>query len=188
MILIEMNSRGGAGDDELIAVANDDAAVADVLMGGYGDDTLTGSANADVLMGGAGHDDITGGGGTDTINGGAGDDVMTGGSEADTFVFSPSDGDGDDVIVDFTNGVDKIDLSAFGLSLREQAALAENITMRGEDIRIDLTDFGGGTILLQGTGVTLANLDADAMLTDNGAIDALDIFDDTTNATGDFIV
>ena len=37
-------------------------------------------------------------------------------------------------------------------------ALMENITMRGEDVRIDLSDFGGGTILLQGD-VTLANLD-----------------------------
>ena len=65
-------------------------------------------------------------------------------------VFSPADGAGDDVITDMVDNIDKIDLSAFELSPREQAALARNITIRGDDVRIDLSDFGGGTILLQG--------------------------------------
>ena len=154
---------GGAGDDELTAVANTGAdAGPDRLVGGAGDDTLTGSANADVLMGGDGHDAISGGDGADTINGGAGDDVLTGAGGNDTFVFGPADGDGGDVIVDLaTDGADKIDLSAFDLSPRELEALKGNITTRGSDVRIDLTDFGGGTILLQGD-ITLAQLgDAD---------------------------
>ena len=168
---------GGAGDDELTAVANTEAGAGpDVLVGGAGDDELTGSANADVLMGGDGHDTITGGGGADRIVGGAGDDVMTGTTgNAERFVFSPADGDGDDVITnmdgDTTGTFDRIDLSAFELSPREQMMLMENISTRGDDVRIDLSDFGGGTILLQGA-ITLANFDADGTLTE-GAIDAL---------------
>ena len=101
---------------------NADDAGPDVLVGGAGDDTLTGDATTaatEVLMGGSGHDTIMGADGADRIVGGAGDDVMTGGDEADTFVFGPADGDGDDVIVDLTNGTDRIDLSAFEFSQRE---------------------------------------------------------------------
>ena len=187
---------GGDGDDTMTAVANAevDGVVAgpDVLVGGAGDDELTGSANTDVLMGGDGHDTITGNGGADRIDGGAGDDVMTGGdgtaddNAADTFVFSPADGDGDDVITDVDeDGTDKIDLSAFELSPREQTALAESITMRGDDVRIDLSDFGGGTILLQG----LVDLDDLGTLnTDGDGLVSLGIFDVGTNETGVFIV
>ena len=130
----------------------------DQLMGGTGDDTLTGSTGTDVLMGNDGHDTILGGEQDDKIVGGAGDDVMTGGEGADRFVFSPADGDGDDVIVDLNpTEMDRIDLREFELNGREQMELMENIVLRGEDVRIDLSDFGGGTILLQGTDVTLSN-------------------------------
>ena len=187
---------GGAGDDELTAVANTETdAGPDTLVGGSGNDTLTGSDSPDVLMGGDGHDAITAGDGNDTINGGAGDDVMTGAGGRDIFVFSPADGDGGDVIVDLSvSDNDKIDLRAFDLSPRELEALKGNITTRGEDVRIDLTDFGGGTILLQGA-VTLANLgDTDG----DGAIEAgedLSTWDDANDdgvvdatETGIFIV
>ena len=199
---------GGDGDDTMTAVANDGAGAGpgpDVLVGGAGDDTLTGDATTaatEVLMGGSGHDTISGAGGADRIVGGAGDDVMYGGVEdtpdtvTDTFVFSPADGAGDDVIVDLTNDIDRIDLSAFEFSQRELDDIRMNhITDRGDDVRIDLTDFGGGTILLQGV-ITKANLDAGGDLTTEGAIDMLDVYnpadtpDDgiTDNPDGIFIV
>ena len=192
---------GGAGNDTLTAVANTaDGAGPDVLVGGAGSDTLTGSVNADVLMGGDGHDAIAGAAGADRIVGGAGDDIMYGGpadgtgdtAAIDTFVFSPADGAWGDVIVDLDpaataadptgNTGDRIDLSAFDLSPRELEALKGNITTRGSDVRIDLTDFGGGTILLQGS-VTLVQLgDAD----DDGRIEAdetLSIWTDSGSGT-----
>ena len=67
---------GGDGDDELMAIANTGGG-GDVLMGGHGDDELTGSDQADRLMGNGGHDTITAGEEDDMIVGGAGDDVMT---------------------------------------------------------------------------------------------------------------
>ena len=201
---------GGGGNDRLTAVgATNDPATdvaetkGDRLMGQGGNDTLTGGAGQDTLMGGHGHDSIAGGAEADRIVGGAGDDIMYGGTApvgdtaavADTaaidiFVFSPADGDGGDVIVDLDPTAataspgtgDRIDLSAFDLSTREQEALKGKITTRGDDVRIDLTDFGGGTILLQGS-VTLQQLgDAD----NDGRIEAgetLSIWTDSGSGT-----
>ena len=78
----------------------------------YGDGTY-----ATTLIGGAGSDYIAGGSGDDTISGGSGGpDQMWGGGGANTFVFTTmADAPvGSDLttIGDFTDGVDKIDLSA----------------------------------------------------------------------------
>ena len=81
---------GGAGNDELTAVANTDPeSTGDKLSGGLGDDELIGADGNDMLMGDEGHDTLTGGGGNDTLSGGGGDDVLTGGTGNDIFVFSP---------------------------------------------------------------------------------------------------
>ena len=87
------------------------------MIGTNSNDTLNGSSSADVLIGGGGADTINGNAGADTITGGAGKDTMTGGADADTFVFiatanSPAGSANRDVITDFLNGADKIDLSA----------------------------------------------------------------------------
>jgi Ca2+-binding RTX toxin-like protein len=60
--------------------------------------TINGAAEAGAaltLMGGAGNDVLTGGGGSDTLNGGSGNDTLTTGAGADTVVG----GDGNDTIV-----------------------------------------------------------------------------------------
>jgi Ca2+-binding RTX toxin-like protein len=81
-----------------------------------------GHAGAQRHTGTAGHDMMDGGGGNDTLNGGAGDDVihagtgadrLTGGTGADTFVFVADEGA--DRITDFELGVDRIDLSDWGM-------------------------------------------------------------------------
>jgi Ca2+-binding RTX toxin-like protein len=46
------------------------------VVGGPGDDTLTGDAHANEIMGAAGKDTITGGGGADNLIGGVGDDTI----------------------------------------------------------------------------------------------------------------
>ena len=57
---------------------------------------------------------LTGGGGNDALAGGGGDDVLTGGTGRDTFVFAK--GGGHDVITDFAEDLDRIDLSSFGFA------------------------------------------------------------------------
>ena len=130
------------------------------LRGLGGNDDLNGAAGGDTLMGGAGRDMLDGGDGNDTVVGGAGDDVMTGGGGNNTFVFSPNDGAGSvDVITDFaTDRSDAIDLSAFGLEAEELLANISVVTAGDNDleVRIDLRDFDGGIIILEG----VENLDA----------------------------
>jgi len=135
---------GGQGDDsifgygaagttpgEIDALAAQDGA--DFLVGGAGDDTISAGGGADRLFGGSGNDLLTGGSGNDMLFGDAGDDilhsgrgadVMRGGLGADTFVYGynflsefGSDANGGrDVILDFTPGTDRIDLSGYGVA------------------------------------------------------------------------
>ena len=58
------------------------------LLGGRGDDALTGSGVANVLWGDAGADTLNGQGGSDTLRGGPGADVLNGGAGIDTSDYS----------------------------------------------------------------------------------------------------
>ena len=91
----------------------------------------------------------------DTAHDGASsDDTITGGVGADAFVFDP--GHGNDVVTDFTDGKDLIDLSAFS-TISGFSDLT--ITSDENGVTIDLGAHGGGTILLQ--GVAIADLGAE---------------------------
>jgi len=147
--------RGGADADFLFGQSGDDFLYGDEapdsLFGGKGDDLLDGGIFSDALRGGAGDDQLFGGGGFDRLDGGRGDDELTGGAASDTFVMRRR-GD-DDVITDFQNGMDKIDLTAFGLRPAQYAALvapALNDAGGGATF-LDLTQLGGnGSVLIQG--------------------------------------
>jgi len=69
---------------------------------GTPNDTLTGTINTDYLLGNLGDDVLSGLGGNDVLVGGAGTDTLTGGSGVDRFVMT--NGDGPDIITDFTLG------------------------------------------------------------------------------------
>ncbi|WP_103258867.1 calcium-binding protein [Tabrizicola aquatica] len=78
------------------------------LEGSALNDSLAGDGGSNRLLGGAGNDSLSGRAGDDWLDGGAGDDWLTGGTGADTFVFTG----GRDVLTDFTEGSDRIQLSA----------------------------------------------------------------------------
>ena len=84
----------------------------DTLDGGLKDDKIFGEGGKDLLLGGDGNDYLNGGAGIDILNGNSGNDTLTGGDSKDTFVFDA--GFGTDVITDFQDGLDVIDLRAFG--------------------------------------------------------------------------
>lgn len=87
---------------------------------------------SNVVTGNAGDNKLFGMDGTDLLSGGKGDDVLTGGNMADTFVFST--GFGHDVITDFTNNSDKIDLSDWeGIGSYANLILT-HMTVDGDDI------------------------------------------------------
>ena len=165
---------GGDGDDTL--TGGDETAGGDTLMGGEGRDTLSGGGGADKLMGGAGNDTLAGGADDDTLNGGAGDDEMTGDGGSDTFVFSPDDGDGDDIITGFAVADDRIDLRAFNLDAEDLIPL---ISVRGGTVRIDLRSVGGGTIEVGGV-TDVDNLEVSGGTTED-KIDTLSVWTDTDN-------
>ena len=129
--------RGGGGHDD--------------LYGGPagGDDQMYGDDGDDRIFGGRGDDTLTGGEGNDLLKGGPGDDVLivdgddmdvvNGGPGSDTFRFFPSDLGGGS-IQDFTDGEDKIDLTAF-TNINSMDDL--DIEDYGDNVRIEVegTDY-----------------------------------------------
>ena len=83
--------------------------------------TITGGTGSDVLDGGSSNDALNGGIGADTLIGGRGADTLSGGAGRDMFVFNDVADLGNslaltDVILDFEQGVDRIDLSRIDAS------------------------------------------------------------------------
>lgn len=136
----------------------DDLANADTLKN-YVDKqsfSLTGNNNDNDLAGGSRNDTLSGAGGEDTLTGNAGRDRLTGGADADLFVFAS--GDGADVVTDFRAkgiGQDHIDLTAYHITF-------DDITIEAQGRKAFLITFDEGTdsILLEGSGLKLRDIDA----------------------------
>ncbi|WGW02425.1 Hint domain-containing protein [Tropicibacter oceani] len=105
------------------------------IYGGVNADTLLGAGGDDLLSGAGGNDLLEGGDGRDTLIGGAGSDTLTGGLEADFFRIDAT-GSEEDVITDFDETMDDLDLSLYFDNLQEamDAAVAS-----GADTVIDLS-------------------------------------------------
>jgi Ca2+-binding RTX toxin-like protein len=131
---------GGAGDDQIFGAGGNDFLAGeegnDIIQGGdgndvvhgdsdgsviAGDDYLQGNAGDDVLFGDCGNDRMVGGIGNDTLMGGVGGDFLVGNEGADIFRYTAAEESQNivinganqlDQIADFTQGQDKIDLSA----------------------------------------------------------------------------
>jgi len=129
---------GGLGDDALNGMLGfdllDGGDGADTLVGQEGNDTLRGGVGNDVLDGGVGGDLLDGGAGLDRLEGGAGWDRLTGGLGADVFVFRSFVATEMDVITDFQDGIDRIELAGLtGTVSQRFAALAvRDVTVNGE--------------------------------------------------------
>lgn len=96
---------GTSGNDDLGGASG---SLVYYINAGAGDDTLNGDTGNDFLVGGVGND---------TINGGAGSDSFIGGAGIDTFAFTGVAGN--DQIIDFLSGTDKIDLSDYGITFAD---------------------------------------------------------------------
>jgi Ca2+-binding RTX toxin-like protein len=132
-----------------------------LVDGGPGVDNLRGGAGNDTLNGQDGSDDLQGAGGDDRLAGGRGHDGLTLGAGADTIVFAR--GDGNDWIVDFAPGNDRLEIDGYAAS---QATIrtATYWGMAGTDILLangdslflqGVTDFRASDVTWSGGGATL---------------------------------
>lgn len=132
---------GGEGDDTI-----EGGGGSDNLYGEEGDDDLDGGTGHDRLFGGEGDDTLAGGGGNDLLLGGEGDDTLSGGAGEDVFAFGH--GCGLDTVTDFTQGEDRIDLSA----LQGIAGFGDlQIETYATTTVIDLSNHGCGMVRLENT-------------------------------------
>ena len=123
----------------------------DYLYGDAGQNTLYGWGGNDHLYGRSGNDRLLGGEGDDFFDGGAGTDQLYGGGGADQFEFDR--GEGDDVVHDFENNIDRLRFDNFSYLTTAADALTY-ATQIGSDV---LFDFGAdGTVLV--LGVTTGQL------------------------------
>lgn len=128
-------------------------------QGGSGADTRSGSAQDDMLLGGAGDDRLSGGAGDDVLHAGTGADRLTGGAGEDIFVFT-ADGE-TDRIEDFELGIDRIDLSEWGL-LYHISAL--DIIAQDNGARIRFQDEEVRVLSADGTRLEADDFDQDDFL------------------------
>jgi Ca2+-binding RTX toxin-like protein len=100
----------GTGDPMLDFTGSN---VGNILQGRGSEDILKGLGGSDELYGEGGDDMLYGGSGDDLLVGGAGTDVLCGGGGGDLFRIASGDsgtGANADIIADFVNHIDKIDL------------------------------------------------------------------------------
>lgn len=122
---------------------------ADYAFGQGGDDRLFGGSGRDSLWGATGNDALFGGRGNDRLGGNEGTDTLTGGAGADVFVFdraAPPTPDEVDTITDFTNGLDKLNLSSTLWAQISVTSQGNNTLIQALDIAILLQNVKPGQI------------------------------------------
>lgn len=132
----------GHGKDKLLGIENLVTGNGnDKVTGGDGANTFITSGGKDKLFGGKGGDALSSGNGKDLLDGGKGADSLTGGGGADIFLFRRKDGN--DAILDFENGVDRIKIKSGAGSFAE----------------VSVTDLAGDTLVsFANTSITLWNV------------------------------
>jgi Ca2+-binding RTX toxin-like protein len=143
---------GGAGND-LIGGAGGD----DTLSGGIGDDLLHGDWGADLLIGGVGDDTLYGGVGPDRLRGGPGADIFAFGMTNAPAVsgFDAGSGEGRDVVLDFTQGEDRLRFDGVAPDVVNWDVLAGGVL-----VHVGAPDGTQGEIWLRG----VSGLNADDLL------------------------
>jgi hypothetical protein len=91
------NVLGGAGNDSITG-----STAANELDGGTGNDTITGGSGDDLIDGGAGNDRIIGGIGNDTLDGESGIDQVDGGAGTNTCSWEPRESRASSCVYDET--------------------------------------------------------------------------------------
>jgi Ca2+-binding RTX toxin-like protein len=140
---------------------------ADTIYGSNGANILLGGGGDDFIWANDGNDTVDGGAGADMISGGRGADQLTGGAGADTFRFYDFDestmqsGKPQDVILDFQQGLDRINLASMDFPLSDllvldnQSINGTNMSLVGVDTNhdgnFDTGEFAVGVVMAPGS-------------------------------------
>ncbi len=156
--------KGNGGADTIFGLRG-----RDLIEGKAGNDILYGGAHNDSVLGGDGNDQLFGNRGSDILNGGLGYDELTGGASADRFLFKSSLGAfGGDVIMDFRDGIDKLDVrDVFSIANPDTPV---NTADSFSDFTVSVSNAYGVKIKFEAgqviylddtaTGITVADIDA----------------------------
>ena len=154
---VAANQQMASTDDDLFCIGRSGAETYGL---GAREDIVKAGGGNDLLVGGGGDDFLFGQEGDDRIIGGTGFDRLIGSIGADTFVFEL--GGGLDLVFDFENGTDLLDVTFFGFDdfsrdilpfIRDIAGKAVIDFLRGERVvlsgvaqsDLDASDFIGVT-------------------------------------------
>jgi Ca2+-binding RTX toxin-like protein len=122
---------------------------------GNKDINLTASFTGSSLYGNAGDNKLEGGASIDRLDGGRGDDILTGGDSSDVFQFKA--GSGTDVVTDFADGADVLNLGYYkGIDAFNDLGIKQD----GKDVVITL---------LHGDTITLLDFDKGDLASNNFA-------------------
>jgi Ca2+-binding RTX toxin-like protein len=159
------NIIGGSGNDKITGdkAANQLAGGAgnDILDGGEGNDILDGGTGNDILDGGEGNDILDGGTGNDTLNGGFGNDILIGGAGSDTL---RGGGGNDTFVINSRDGSDTVSDFCKGDTLRvEGDALkgASSVKFQQNGYSTDVQVMVNGSLR---TIATLKSVSADSLV------------------------
>jgi T1SS-143 domain-containing protein len=137
------------GTDTLSGVEN--------IIGGAGNDTMTGDSSANYFIGNGGDDSLVGNDGDDTLRGGAGNDVIAGGNGNDLIDFSDGTA-GITFTLDQSAGTHTTGALAGGLGNDSyssiEGAIGTNFadTLVGDNTAADILRGGGGNDSIDGRG------------------------------------
>ncbi|MBL0373109.1 hypothetical protein JJB09_13825 [Rhizobium sp. KVB221] len=112
--------------------------VENLVLIGKGNTDATGNAARNRLDGNSGNNFLSGDAGKDHLDGHRGNDILAGGAGADTFVFAK--GSGQDTIMDFEKGHDRIDLRGWDDVSSFADLKAHHLTDIGPDLVIQSAD------------------------------------------------
>lgn len=135
---------GGDGRDTVSLGNGNDVFFDNGQTGSNAHDNVDGGAGNDTINGGGGNDTFIGGAGDDAISGAAGNDTLTGGAGADVFQFNTNIKLGADVITDFEQGVDLLEMT--GVTFGDL-----NFVATGSGVRVE---WDGGSVKLDNINIS----------------------------------
>ena len=130
------------------------------IFGGLGNDQITGGHGTDTILGGDGND---------LINGSYGSNTLVGGAGTDTFFVQDLSNFRIQIhtIEDFEDGIEQVDLSAWGISSFDQ--LESFMFQSGADVRLETTyNSNSQDVIFE--GLTLAALSAADFIFDTSMV------------------